>query len=40
MNKDSVTNLMIGGVKIRFPFKPYPSQISMMDKVSFLLLSL
>jgi hypothetical protein len=27
------TELMIGGVKVKFPTKPYPSQISMMDKV-------
>lgn len=25
--------LMIGGIKLKFPNKPYPSQISMMDKI-------
>lgn len=24
---------MISGVKVKFPSKPYPSQISMMDKI-------
>lgn len=28
-------SLLIGGVKVYFPMKAYPSQISMMDKVSF-----
>ena len=26
--------LTIGGVKVHFPVKPYPSQLSMMDKVT------
>ena len=28
--------LTIGGVKVQFPVKPYPSQLSMMDKVTHL----
>ena len=31
MSKDH--ELMIGGIKLKFPNKPYPSQISMMDKI-------
>lgn len=31
----SIHEVMIGGVKLKFPNKPYPSQMSMMDKVSF-----
>lgn len=27
----------IGGVKIQMPVKPYPSQVSMMDKVAIIL---
>jgi len=30
----------IGGVKIEMPVKPYPSQISMMDKVNITLVLL
>ena len=26
-------NVTIGGVKVKFPSKPYPSQISMMDRI-------
>ena len=29
--------LTIGGVKVQFPVKPYPSQLSMMDKVKRML---
>lgn len=29
----SMNDLTIGGVKIRFPKKPYPSQISIMGKL-------
>ncbi len=32
MSRD--VEVMIGGVKLKFPNKPYPSQISMMGKVS------
>ena len=32
--------LTIGGVKVQFPVKPYPSQLSMMDKVRSLLLNI
>lgn len=27
----------IGGVKIEMPVRPYPSQVSMMDKVNFVI---
>lgn len=27
------TQITIGGVKLKFPKKPYPCQISMMDKI-------
>ena len=26
-------NVTIGGIKVKFPSKPYPSQISMMDRI-------
>lgn len=29
----------IGGVKIEMPVKPYPSQVSMMDKVIIVLIN-
>ena len=28
--------LHIGGVPLKFPFKPYPTQLSMMAKVAFM----
>lgn len=33
-------SLNISGVPIKYPFKPYPSQIQLMDKVIFILLCL
>ena len=27
-------DLMIGGVKVRFPYKPYPAQTVLMSKVT------
>lgn len=33
MSSPAVTFYTIGGVKVEFPAKAYPSQVSMMDKV-------
>jgi hypothetical protein len=33
--KKAFEEYTINGVKVKFPFKPYPSQFTMMDKASF-----
>ena len=40
MSKTNFAEVMIGGVNVKFPNKPYPSQISMMGKVEFILLTI
>lgn len=34
-NLDVKMEYTISGVKVKFPYKPYPSQFTMMDKASF-----
>jgi hypothetical protein len=33
----SICEVTIGGIKVKFPNNPYPSQISMMDKVGHIM---
>jgi hypothetical protein len=33
MNSPEGNSLHIGGIKVHFPGKPYPSQLAMMNKV-------